>query len=65
MHRLRNLGLINILAIAALAALAALAGCLHIAKTEDLPASANDLRFDEITKKAAPPGRRLEPADRL
>lgn len=48
-HRLRALGLISLLTVASLT------GCVHIAKTEDLPVSANDIRFDEIAKKAARP----------
>jgi hypothetical protein len=44
MQSLRALTLINALAVALLT------GCLHIAKTEDLPVSANDIRFDEIAK---------------
>jgi hypothetical protein len=43
------LGLISLLAIAALG------GCVNIAKTQDLPASANDVRFDEMARKAARP----------
>jgi hypothetical protein len=50
MQSFRALSLISALAVLAVASLA---GCLHIAKTGDLPVSAGDVRFDEIAKKAA------------